>query len=99
MLRNYFKDEKEVNDCVEDELISASHKCSLAWSDKCTFCEVGYDELAKKHLSTEKPLDNDVQELKQKIELVKANLEGSQMNNFDFKLQSFISFQRNEATI
>ena len=53
-----------------------SHQCALAWSDKCSHCEVAFDELNKKLLSTAEPTEDSLNELRNKIQESLATLEG-----------------------
>ena len=53
-----------------------SHECALVWSDKCAYCEVAFDELKRKLLSTAEPTEHSLNELRHKIEESLATLEG-----------------------
>ena len=55
---------------------SKLHQCALIWSDKCAHCEIGYDELKQKLLSSDNPTDDNLNELNKEIEESLATLEG-----------------------
>lgn len=76
MLRKYFEDKKVIKECPSNEEKATAHKCALAWSNTCTYCEVRYDDLAKKVSASEKLSTETQRELRSSIESIKHKIEG-----------------------
>lgn len=67
-----------------DHLSSKLHQCSFFWSDKCAHCEVGFDELKRKCLSSaEQQTEENLEELEKKTEDCLAKLEGFVLSKKD----------------
>ena len=62
---------------IKEHLASKQHQCALIWSDKCAHCEIGFDELKKKLASSTETNEEDLNELKSKIEESKNKLQGN----------------------
>jgi hypothetical protein len=59
------------------ELISSKlHQCALVWSDRCAYCEIGFDGLKQKLSSSAEPTEEHLNELIKKIEECLTKLEG-----------------------
>ena len=59
------------------ELISSKlHQCALVWSDRCAHCEIDFDGLKQKLSSSTEPTEENLNELKSKIEECLTKLEG-----------------------
>lgn len=52
------------------------HKCALIWSDKCAHCEIEFDELKERHNSSNERIEENLNDLKIKIEECENKLEG-----------------------
>jgi hypothetical protein len=61
---------------TKEQLSSKSHQCSFGWSDKCAHCDIAFDELKQKLLSSTEPTEENLNELKMKIEECLGKLEG-----------------------
>jgi len=61
---------------IQEHLSTKLHQCALIWSDKCAHCEIAFDELKQKLLSSTQPTEDNLNELKNQIDGSLATLEG-----------------------
>ena len=55
---------------------SKLHECAFNWSDRCAHCEIGFDELKQKMLSSTESSAESLNDLRMKTEESLTKLEG-----------------------
>ena len=68
------------------QISSEYHDCAFNWCDKCAYCEMGYDDLKLSFLSSNDQSDENLIQLREKIEDCLFKLEGF------FNLKNFINY-------
>ena len=71
-----FKEHTNLNSLSQNEQFSKLHQCSFNWSDKCSHCEIAFDELKQKLSSSIEPNEETLNELGKQIKESLVNLEG-----------------------
>jgi hypothetical protein len=65
-----------INELSNQVSLSKYHDCAFNWCHKCAHCELGYDDLKQKFTLNAEPPEENLKEVRKKIEECLAKLEG-----------------------